>query len=77
MFKLWETNLSFSWDMNMCMLWTDADVEKPQAKKRKTEDSGSAKNTQNGKKRKREDENEVRFWFIEQLSQWKLFWKIE
>lgn len=73
MFKLWETKLSYSWDLNMCMLWTDADVEKPQAKKRKTEDSGSAKNTQNGKKRKREDENEVRFWFIEQLSQWKLF----
>lgn len=37
----------------------DGDVEKPQAKKRRTEDAGSAKGTQNGKKRKREEENEV------------------
>lgn len=37
----------------------DGDVEKPQAKKRRTEDPGSAKGTQNGKKRKREEENEV------------------
>ncbi|PFX26138.1 chromodomain-helicase-DNA-binding protein 4-like isoform X3 [Stylophora pistillata] len=36
----------------------DGDVEKPQAKKRRTEDPGSAKGTQNAKKRKREDENE-------------------
>ena len=37
----------------------DGDVEKPQAKKRRTEDPGSAKGTQNGKKRKREEGNEV------------------
>ncbi|RMX45752.1 hypothetical protein pdam_00004176 [Pocillopora damicornis] len=36
----------------------DGDVEKPQAKKRRTEDPGSAKGTQNGKKRKREEGNE-------------------
>ena len=57
------------------ILWTDADVEKPQAKKRKTEDSGSAKSAQNGKKRKRDDENEVRYWFVQELSEWRLFWK--
>ena len=37
----------------------DGDIEKPQAKKRRTEDSGSVKNTQNGKKRKRDGESDV------------------
>lgn len=37
----------------------DGDIEKPSAKKRRTEDSGSGKNTQNGKKRKRDEESDV------------------
>ena len=37
----------------------EADIEKPSAKKRRTEDSGSVKNTQNGKKRKRDEESDV------------------
>ena len=46
-------------DHVMFLLFTDGDTEKPQAKKRRTEDAGSTKSTQNGKKRKREEENEV------------------
>lgn len=37
----------------------DTDIEKPQAKKRKTEDLTSTKNVQNGKKRKRDEETEA------------------
>ncbi|XP_073253079.1 chromodomain-helicase-DNA-binding protein 4-like isoform X6 [Porites lutea] len=43
----------------------EADIEKPSAKKRRTEDSGSVKNTQNGKKRKRDEESDDEISVIE------------